>query len=630
MDRQSFKIKFTIIIFSLLVALPCALAQNRTAIIDDITVTAEQSPVSEIDSSRFVSIISAEDLKETGASNLVQALKKKGGFVYEAFGPLGISHGGMNSKLSIRGIEDGELVLINGSPIQGAAGGAYDLSSIPVDQIERVEILKGAASTLYGADAMTGVINIITKKDIKEAKSSFSTQWGDFGYQNHTADFQNPLVNLGLNYQHLDGINEVSRSFTKKYRYDTKNSDLYSFNLNLRPIKNLFVDYLGSYSETGFNKIKDSGELSKGTDQEQTKHFTNIRYQGDAVRLSTFANFDTMERDEYTDPTEPDNHNKNNNYGLKGDYRYSFMDTDLNIGAEYVYRMADYNNQYNRHYREDYALFVQIKKEIAKKFNITLGAREQLIEADSDSTDQNIFLPSVGMTYKVKEAFNIFANAGKAFKAPSFNNLYYSSSFLVGNKNLDPEEGWTYETGIKTNTSFFSLRLALFAMEYKDKIEIDRSKGYPLTYYNAGDYETKGVEWDLKVYPLQARADFLSNIIFTFAGYLADPEADDPEGHTVQAGAKFSAGAGVSYITQELELAATADFIANRERALDDNSPVNFCGKVKLPKGYLTFAVENIFDEEVQVSGDMESESSNNYLYYEIPRQIKIGYELTF
>ena len=159
-------------LFTIILGLTMALVWNtanaeeeETEKLDTVTVTAERFPVKEKESSRFVSVYTAEELKETGADNLVDALRRKGSFAYQAFGPLGISHGGMNSSLSIRGVSDGELVMINGSPIQGEGGRTYDLSAIPIDQIERVEVLTGAASTLYGADAMSGVINIITKKN---------------------------------------------------------------------------------------------------------------------------------------------------------------------------------------------------------------------------------------------------------------------------------------------------------------------------------------------------------------------------------------------------------------------------------------------------------------------------------
>lgn len=78
--------------------------EKEPTTLDTVTVTAEAFPVKEKESSRFVSVYTAEELKETGADNLVDALRRKGSFAYKAFGPLGISHGGMNSSLSIRGL----------------------------------------------------------------------------------------------------------------------------------------------------------------------------------------------------------------------------------------------------------------------------------------------------------------------------------------------------------------------------------------------------------------------------------------------------------------------------------------------------------------------------------------------
>lgn len=598
--------------------------------LETITVTAEKFPVLEKESSRFVTVISADELKETSANNLVDALQRKGGFAYKAYGPLGLSHGGMNSKLSIRGIYDGELVLINGVPIQGPAGHGYDLDMIPLDQIERVEILKGAASTLYGADAMTGVINIITKKNVAEPSVKIYTEMGDYEYHNHGVSFLSPKLNLGFNYSHLTGIREISRSFSKKYRYDTDDTNKYSMNLNAKPFEDFYIDYMGSYNETGYKKVKDSGELSTGTDQDHYKHFANIRYENASLRLKTFYSYDEMQRDEYTNPSEPEDNNKNYNYGFEGGYKFNLLTTELNIGADYVYRGADYNNKYGKHHRNDYAAFFQIKKDFFDRLVITLGAREQFVKADSNGKDYDRFLPSLGLNFKATDTLNFFANTGKAFRAPTFNNLYYSSSFLVGNPELDPEEGWTYEGGIKFDNEFFRLRLAGFYMDYTDKIEIDRSHGYPLTYFNAGDYETVGIEWDASIFPFARQSNFLRNLSLDTAGYWADPEAEDTSGEQYQAGPKFQTSLGLSYLTEKITLNLLANILTSRERGLDDYATVNFYGKYRLFRGYLTIGVDNIFNEEIHISGDMSSDSTNKYVYYGFDRLFKLGYEIKF
>ncbi|GBC62548.1 TonB-dependent receptor [Desulfonema ishimotonii] len=606
-------------------------AEAPVQTLDTITVTAERFPVKEKESPRFVTVVSSEELKETGANNLSDALKRVGGFDYKAFAPLGISHGGMNSTLTIRGIKGGELILINGSPIQGAAGHAYDLNTIPVDQIERVEILKGAASTLYGADAMSGVINIITKKTQSETSFKGAVEFGNESYHNHSISASLPGVNLGFNYQHLGDQEEISRSFSKKYRYDLDPTDKYAWNLNARLTDNFYFDYIGSYYKTGFQKQYDNNKKPyEGTDQDYYKNFANLRFETQTFRAKAFGTYDEMQREEYTDPDEPDDKNKNYNFGLEGDYKFELSDWEFNLGADWIYRGADYNNQYGSQYRNDYALFFQAKKTFLERLTATVGAREQFIDGASEAKDYDRFLPSFGLTYRATGTLNLFANAGKAFRAPTFNNQYYDSSFLKGNPDLGPEQGWTYEAGVKYDINMLRLRLSAFYMAYEDKIELDRSQGYPLTYFNAGDYESKGIEWEIGVNPFINQSGWVQNLSVYTSGYWADPTAEDTDGEDYQTGPKFQTTVGLNYLTEPLILDLNCQVLTSRERELDSNTVLNFFSKYKLWKGYLTFAVDNIFDEEVQVSGDMSEDASNQYAYYEMGQLVKVGYEIKF
>lgn len=607
--------------------------EHTPLLLETITVTAERFPVKEKESPRFVRVVSSEELKETGANNVVDALRRAGGLAYKAYAPLGISHGGMNSSVSIRGIKDGELVLINGAPIQGAAGHAYDLNTIPIDQIERIEIVKGAASTLYGADAMSGVINIITKKTQRKTAFKGSAEFGNESFHNHSVSALLPRVNIGFNYQHLGDQTEISRSFSRKYRYDQDKIDKYAWNLNAELMDNLYLDYLGSYYETGFEKHYDgNAKPYKGTDQEHQKNFANLRYETPTFRAKAFGTYDVMWRKEYTDPDKPEDRNKNYNFGLAGDYRFDLSDWQFNVGADWVYRAADYNNKYGEHHRNDVAPFLQVKKTFWDRLTATVGAREQFVVGESGTDDYDRFLPSFGLTCKATGALNLFANAGKSFRAPTFNNLYYESSFLVGNPNLKPEEGWTYEAGVKYDDDMFRLRLSGFYMAYKDKIEIDRSKGYPLTYINAGSYDSKGVEWDLEIYPFirQTEWPLMQAISVYTSGYWADPTAEDNDGKEYQTGPKLQTSLGINYSSEPLELDLNSQILTSRERNLDSYAVLNFCGKHRLWKGYLTFSVDNIFDEEVQVSGDLTEDARNRYAYYEVGRLFKVGYEISF
>ena len=606
------------------------LAKEPITALDAVTVTAERFPVKEKESARFVTVVTADELKESGANSVVDALKRRGGLGYKAFGPLGVSNGGMYSELSLRGLEDGELVLINGVPIQGAASHAYDLNTMPVDLIERVEILKGAASTLYGADAMTGVINIITKRPALESQTKAFVELGNEAYQNHTLSFFSPRLNIGLCYRHLGAQEEISRNFSGNYHYDSDPANTYSLSINYNPVKNLYLDYMVSFNETGYRKILDSdGSLDSGSDQKHYKEFVALRYETDNAKAKIFGAYDEMRQDEYTS-NDSEDRNINYNLGLEGDYRFVLSDMQWVIGSDLIHRAADYNNQYGYHDRNDYAIFTQLKKELFTRLVLTVGVREQFIDGEEGTRDYNRLLPSLDALFKTTDNLYLFANAGKAFRAPTFNNLYYESSFLVGNPDLEPEEGWTYELGTKWDADKVRLRLAGFYMTYARKVELDRSAGYPLTYFNAGDYETRGIEWELDFYPLSAQSAWLSGTSFYTAGYRADPKAMDTEGEEYQAGAKFQTRLGVAYSLADLTLDLNCQMLYERERDLEGYRVINFYSKFPLAKGYLTFAVDNILDAEVQLSGDLRASADSQYLYYEVGRLAKIGYAFDF
>ena len=101
----------------------------------------------------------------------------------------------MDSRVNIRGLERGSLILMNGVPMN--LNGKGGLSSIPTSSIERIEVLKGAASALYGADAMSGVINVITKTPSKEGGSA-TVGFGNMGRQTYKINYGTPRFLIGV------------------------------------------------------------------------------------------------------------------------------------------------------------------------------------------------------------------------------------------------------------------------------------------------------------------------------------------------------------------------------------------------------------------------------------------------
>ena len=197
--------------------------------LDPMVVTATRTEKRDVDVPASTTILSAEDLKATGAQNLQVALGRVPGLIYKTFAPGGGAMGTMANEVAIRGISNGTLVMINGTPIN--LRGKYYLDAIPIDTIERVEIVKGGGSVLYGSEAMGGVINIITKKTYH---NSITLGVGNYGQQKYSGTVGNDQFTVGYNIEKWGEVDTISRSHDK----GDKHTDMRDSHKN-----NLFLDY---------------------------------------------------------------------------------------------------------------------------------------------------------------------------------------------------------------------------------------------------------------------------------------------------------------------------------------------------------------------------------------------------
>ena len=620
--------------------------------LDAVVVTGTRFPEVESKNNRMVTVVTAEEMQSKGARNLFEGLSKSCSLAFKTQGPLGLSNGSMTSELSVRGLPGGELVLINGMPIQSAGGASYDLDTIPLEQIDRVEILKGAASTLYGADAMTGVINIITRQPEDIALTSMRAEIGEYGYQNYSVGISRANVTAGLTYQHLNDLHKI---YEKTYlnptskstpaHYDVGNTDRYGFNLSFSPVQDLTFDLLSSYYRSGWQKVYDAGgksgiagQLENQFTQQKYKLFTDLRYEKDRYRLKSFFSLGTTNVDydiyggkKVTDGSK-DSWNKEYNAGVSGDYRFELPEAiALTTGAEYIYRAANYRYKYKEHHRHDVAAFIEAQKTFFDRLTLNLGMREQFIFPEKEGDEYNRWLPAAGLSFKLTEATRLFANFSTAFRAPTFNQMFNDSSRLVGNPDLRPEKGKTYEAGVKFTGRGLKIRLAGFYMDYEDKIDTGYIAGIAdKTYFNAGDYESIGVEWIANWQPFVGRSGPLHTLALRCSGYWADPSAEDPEGKEYRPGPKLQTSLGASWQWHKFDLELTGTLLAGREDYLDDAYTLDISAGYRLPVGRVYITVTNLLNEEIVSAGNQDPESSYQYEYYEMPRLALIGYEVTF
>ncbi len=592
--------------------------------VEEVLITAMRYETGELETPAFVTVITADELEKTGGRNLVEALRTISGLGYVSYGPMGTSHGGMSSELPIRGVRGGELVLINGVPINSPFGGGYDLNCIPLSAIERVEVVKGASSTLYGSSALTGVINIITKKqETEEINSHVSMEGGTESYTRNSLSVGNNKLFASISYLHFGMQEGISNNYSKKSSYNSGPLDEYSLLLNAAPLENLTFNYLGNREKVNWIRVPWEDAIETGSnsyqenDQTLEKHFANMVFKRSGFTVNNYFYQDAYKYGDDSPET------KIYRYGANPQYHREFGEIfDFLAGGDYEFDHADSAKYGVNHKKDNYSLYSTLVYKPVENVSFSLGGRNQwIVQVDADNYSE--FCPQFQANYLLTPDFSFYANAGRAFRAPDFVKLYVESSFLVGNPSLKPESGWSYEAGTKYMNSFAAVKLAAFLMKYEDKIEIDYSRGYPLTYYNADRFETKGVEWDIETYP----ADYWT---IGLAGYWADPIVEDTTGEKQQAGAKFQLSPSIGFDNDSFRVKATVLMIRNRQMELDNFSSTNIVMGYKLWKGETILSISNLFDKKNVTCGNMTSTSTSRYEYYDTERIISLGYKLNF
>ena len=436
--------------------------------LEKVVITANKYPRKQAETGKVVTIIDKTMLERMGGRGIGEILNTATGTTINgANGNLGT-----NQRIFIRGSADGNvLLLIDGIPVNdpSVTSNYFDLNFIDPAMVERIEILKGGQSTLYGSDAVSGVINIITKKSgQKKAAPYAAASFGSYGtlktnagvngntnkvwYQagggyTRSNGFSSAYDSTGNNHFDKDGFTQYelrgllgvhlskNLSATVSTEYNRYNSDLdYSAYNDDR-----------DYTATNKNLLAGAGlqwKQNKGSLQFHYQfNYVNRFYLNDSVHRS--SPFDYYSKSDYTGRTHFAEVYENLKWKqlawLTGiDFRYantdqsyhsltSFgpFDTELSDSLAHIWQLSPYTS-------------------LAWDLNdvhLELGGR-----LNHHSTYGNNFTWSFNPSYLINRRLKIFANLSSAFKAPT---LYQLFDPYIGNKDLDPEKSVTYEGGVE-------------------------------------------------------------------------------------------------------------------------------------------------------------------------------------
>lgn len=483
-------------------------AENSTEefTLDPMVITATRSEKRDVDVPASTTILSTQDLKNTGAQNLQVALGRVPGLIYKTFAPGGGAMGTMANEIAIRGVSNGTLVMLNGTPMN--LRGKYFLDAIPVESVERVEIVKGGGSVLYGSEAMGGVINIITKK---EFSNSVSVGYGNYGQQKYSATVGAGDLNIGYTLEKWGDVDTISRSHDKGDKHtDMTGSEKRNLFLNYKLNDNL--NFLYNYYETNvrydtwfddaYKSVPKGGALQQNREYVTKQNLVQLNYNDGSIKGNLYYNQNKLMADGFT------------NYKTNGSYSGTVYDTDeknrtygadlqkewkLNSKAQLILG-GSYQNEFYDDYdtqltdRHIYSVYGQYDHKFDEKNEFIFGARETWTTAGYRDQNYDNFSMSGQYLYKLTENDSIYASVQQSFIMPTFSQMYGASEQAISNPDLKPQKGTNYEIGYKKVTDTHSWKAAIYHIDITDNItatwETDKSEYQ----YTNQDFKNTGVE----------------------------------------------------------------------------------------------------------------------------------------
>jgi iron complex outermembrane receptor protein len=372
---------------------------------------------------------------------------------------------GVQTDLSIRGSTFGQtLVLINGMRVDDPQTGHHNMDiPVPLETVTRIEVLQGSGSTMYGSDAVGGVINIITDPpDATEFR--LRTAVGSDGINQQRAS-------VALSGRKLSEDLSFSRDFSSGFIPDRDyrnlqfasvtrwNSTYGNGTLNLAYMDHPF----GADQFYGdFPSWEDTKTWFAGVQQPIGEHTTlSFSYRRHSDLFVLFRDQPDIYTNHHSDESENFAARRRQEIGIS---------TTIYYGLEGLHEWIASNNL-GDHSRSRVAAYGAIEWRALKRYSLNIAAREEVYRNFSAA-----FSPTVSVGVWLSPAIKLRASASRAFRIPSYTDLYYHDPANLGNPNLRPESAWTYETGIEwARSAHTSAEITLFDRQEHDGIDYYRA-----------------------------------------------------------------------------------------------------------------------------------------------------------
>ncbi len=416
-----------------------------------------------------------------------------------------------------RGAGTRVLVAIDGIPIYTPDTGEIIWELIPINDISKIEILKGAASSLYGSSAIGGVINIITNKITSNPVTYAKLQGGVYSkpsykkweWTNKTLTFNKQSVSHSRSIGKLSLSATLSRFEDLSYRkndYQIRYSAFFKANYRFSESTSL------SFWGTGYTREKSTFIYWKDLSNALIPPESDLGQSIKSDRTIMGFKLDHIFNDKLTltfvpsaylsfwkDQSESSNKSSSKLYRNELRAKYKFSDSaNLISGIEYQYNKVG-SNIFGDRKSNTIGVFSQLDYKILEPLNLTLGIRfdnNKLADLQSESS----FSPKLGLNYKLDENTYFRASFGKGFRAPSLAEAFTSTTTsgvtVKPNPNIKSETSYSFEVGINHNfTNLLNVDLSIFNNEYFDMIEPSFDKYGDILFKNLTRARIQGIDF---------------------------------------------------------------------------------------------------------------------------------------
>ena len=573
--------------------------------IEKITVTANKFEQSINDVLVSVNVIERAEIEASNVRDLPTLLSTRVGFQVNPNGGFG-----QNTGVSLRGTGSGDtLILIDGVRTGSATLGQKALNNVPLNSIERIEIIKGSRAAVYGSDALAGVINIITRES---DNLSLSATFGSDSYQNYQvagsvkSDDITTAFNAGFektdNFDVLQGVAPDEDGYENKnlgFKVNYTDAHYGDFKL-LGQYSEGYADYDSSFSPADSTIERDdfkNYQLSAGW----SKNYTNQTHSID-LALST-DDSDNTYVDFSVGPTTSTFITKRTQIDYNGQY---LLSNELNIsgGINWYNDDVSHSSQpFVEDSRDVLAVFVGAYYD-ADKVLANLTVRQ---DDDEQFGDETTYTAAAGYHLSEDATFRISQSTG--FKAPTFNDLYYP---VYGNPDLQPEKSVNRELGLSVDFDIAQVDIAIFRNDIEDKIDYDAN--FALANIDEARYE--GVEFSLS----QQFFGFDSNLNFA---YLS--AEDEETGAELRNVAKRTFNWELAKQFGAFDASLDMQYRSDRQGAvtrLGSYTLWNLAGNYQVNEHIeVSLRVENLFDKEYNAVDSNTDFTTGEVYYYNTPER---------